>query len=240
MTMLIRNFQRSVIFLFVISVSYLLSISRPSTKASVENKNWKIQLIASPVPSVKRYRVVDQSNQYISQYSVLERLADLNEDLSRQFRKDLRAVLRNQEEKAFFWETPGMTLQSSKAAPFEFVILPAPALVNTQPTPEVFRDKFNLSDATAEFGVFPNLSGDAILIVPRPSKLDYSHFGAFLRHAPSKEVEELLYLIGKVALSRLSEKPVWISTCGTGVSWLHVRFDESPKYYSYSEFKTLV
>ena len=30
--------------------------------------------------------------------------------------------------------------------------------------------------------------------------------------------------------------PVWMSTSGAGVSWLHIRLDSRPKYYQYRPF----
>ena len=36
---------------------------------------------------------------------------------------------------------------------------------------------------------------------------------------------------------RLSAKPVWLSTAGAGVSWLHVRLDDRPKYYGYAPYR---
>jgi hypothetical protein len=36
---------------------------------------------------------------------------------------------------------------------------------------------------------------------------------------------------------RLSASPVWLSTSGLGVYWLHVRLDTHPKYYQYQPYK---
>ncbi len=46
--------------------------------------------------------------------------------------------------------------------------------------------------------------------------------------------------MGEVLLEQMNEheKPVWISTAGTGVPFLHVRFDSRPKYYSWDEYKS--
>ncbi len=32
--------------------------------------------------------------------------------------------------------------------------------------------------------------------------------------------------------------PVWLSTAGAGVSWLHVRLDDRPKYYGHGPYRT--
>ena len=37
--------------------------------------------------------------------------------------------------------------------------------------------------------------------------------------------------------SRKEQKQLWVSTCGTDVSWLHVRLDSNPKLYSFEPYK---
>jgi hypothetical protein len=39
--------------------------------------------------------------------------------------------------------------------------------------------------------------------------------------------------------ARLSARPVWLSTAGAGVAWLHVRLDDRPKYYGFDEYREL-
>lgn len=36
--------------------------------------------------------------------------------------------------------------------------------------------------------------------------------------------------------ARVGTRPVWLSTAGAGVAWLHVRLDDRPKYYSYRPY----
>ena len=43
----------------------------------------------------------------------------------------------------------------------------------------------------------------------------------------------------KMLDSRIEQKQLWVSTCGTDVSWLHVRLDSYPKSYSYEPYKKL-
>ncbi len=46
-------------------------------------------------------------------------------------------------------------------------------------------------------------------------------------------------MVGEQMKNRLKEGTmVWLSTCGTGVYWLHMRMDPSPKYYSYRPYKS--
>jgi len=36
---------------------------------------------------------------------------------------------------------------------------------------------------------------------------------------------------------RINAKRVWLSTAGMGVSWLHVRLDDRPKYYGHRPYR---
>jgi len=86
---------------------------------------------------------------------------------------------------------------------------------------------------------FANLGHDAILIVPCPenSSSDYGHFAAFLRHSGESQQHALWKLVGTAMQRRLSREPVWLSTAGGGVPWLHVRLDDRPKYYGYAPYR---
>ena len=89
---------------------------------------------------------------------------------------------------------------------------------------------------------FPNLGNDAVLVVPTPvgPSAAYVHLAAFVRHAPPAQVHELWRAVGAAVASRLSVKPMWVSTAGMGVAWLHVRLDDRPKYYGFTEYRGAV
>ena len=84
------------------------------------------------------------------------------------------------------------------------------------------------------------MSKDAILIVPQPvaEASAYGHLAAFVRLAPVPQRQSLWSAVGETLGRRVGEKPVWLSTAGTGVSWLHVRLDDRPKYYGYPPYLT--
>ena len=88
---------------------------------------------------------------------------------------------------------------------------------------------------------FPNLGNDAILVVPLPTDqrpaADYVHLAAFVRRAPAEQVHELWRVVGAAMEARLSDQPLWLSTAGMGVAWLHVRLDTRPKYYGFDEYR---
>ena len=83
---------------------------------------------------------------------------------------------------------------------------------------------------------FPNVGGDATLVAPREAgpRGAYGHMAAFVRGAPAAQQVALWAAVGEAlarTLAGLGERPVWLSTAGRGVPWLHVRLDSEPKYY---------
>ncbi len=91
---------------------------------------------------------------------------------------------------------------------------------------------------------FNNLGKDAFLIVPcqldEGSPNPYTHLANFIRLGKEQQIRTFLKEVS-VQMERLlierSGRKVWMSTCGLGVFWLHMRLDSSPKYYSYSPYK---
>lgn len=137
---------------------------------------------------------------------------------------------------AFRWETPSMTSASAQRS-FEFAVLDSPGLART-PDAAAFAEHFR---SPIEGGVveFPNLGNDAIMVVPCPlgPASAYGHLGAFVRQAPEPQQHALWMSVGAAMERRLGAKPVWLSTAGAGVSWLHVRLDDRPKYYGYAPYR---
>jgi hypothetical protein len=86
---------------------------------------------------------------------------------------------------------------------------------------------------------FPNLGRDAIMVVPCPigAASKYGHLAAFIRQAPESQKHALWEVVGEAMERRLGKSPVWLSTAGAGVSWLHVRLDDRPKYYGYGPYR---
>lgn len=100
-----------------------------------------------------------------------------------EFRSLFNTQLAESSFSAFRWETPPVT-SITVNRPFEFVLLDSPGLAR-HVEPKAFAEHF----ATApESGVveFPNLGGDAIMIVPCPiaTTSAYGHLAAFVRFAP--------------------------------------------------------
>jgi len=102
---------------------------------------------------------------------------------------------------------------------------------------------------------FRNLGGDALLVVPTPPSAgsragtdaadwreggcyaaSHAHLAAFVRGSAQRQQRLLWAAVATASLAALTEDrtgqaPLWVSTSGAGVSWLHVRLDASPKYY---------
>jgi hypothetical protein len=152
------------------------------------------------------------------------------------FRSFFIGVLAGSPFSAFRWETPPITTASANR-PFEFVLLDSPGLART-PDAAAFAEHFR---GEVEGGVveFPNLGKDAIMVVPCPlgPPSAYGHLAAFVREAPEAQQHALWNLVGAAMQRRLGTKPVWLSTAGAGVSWLHVRLDDRPKYYGYAPYR---
>jgi Family of unknown function (DUF6940) len=151
------------------------------------------------------------------------------------FRSLFNGLLADAPFAAFRWETPAVTA-ATLARPFEFVLLDSPGLAR-RPEPEAFADHFaGAADGVAVFG---NLGGDATLVVPCPvaEPAAYGHLAAFARLAPEAQRDALWRAVGGAMAHRVGAAPVWLSTAGAGVAWLHVRLDDRPKYYGFGPYR---
>lgn len=135
---------------------------------------------------------------------------------------------------AVFWEMPALN-RDCVAREFECVVVDGTALAGARPNPHPFRACFRSGQAVAGF---ENLGGDAFLVAPAPAgDADYAHLAAFLRNAPQTLQREFWSTLAAAVISRLDVKPLWVSTSGLGVAWLHARLDRQPKYYTYAPYR---
>jgi hypothetical protein len=139
---------------------------------------------------------------------------------------------------SFFWESTAVT-RASVHQPYEFVLVDSPQLWMVKPNSSPFANYLEATKDDASVVVFENLGKDAVLVVPRKhtNQTAYTHFAAFIRNAPNAQHHELFQRIGEALEERLSDQPLWVSTSGLGVYWLHIRLDFRPKYYSYLPYK---
>ena len=150
------------------------------------------------------------------------------------FREQFTTILAESPYTAFRWETPAVT-RETLTRPCEFVLLDSPSLART-PDREAFAEHFR---SDTEVVTFANLRGDAVLVVPTPLAAPecYGHLAAFVRKAPDPQRQALWIAVAEAMTLRIGEKPVWLSTAGAGVSWLHVRLDDRPKYYGFPGYR---
>ena len=78
-----------------------------------------------------------------------------------------------------------------------------------------------------------------MLVVPCPvgPHSAYGHVAAVVRSAPEEQKHALWACVGRAMGRRVGKAPVWLSTAGAGVSWLHVRLDDRPKYYGHAPYR---
>lgn len=138
----------------------------------------------------------------------------------------------------FFWEVAPASA-ATLGRPFECMVVPSNAVGNLRADRRPFSE-FIKSDADSVVRR-SNLGGDAELVIPTDSgAADYAHLGAFLRSAAAIQIDDLWRVTGEAALEwveRSPDRPLWISTSGLGVAWLHIRLDSRPKYYSYAPYR---
>lgn len=138
---------------------------------------------------------------------------------------------------AFFWEHPAL-YDRTLDAHAEFVLIDAPALAAERADPRAFAARFAAA-GDADVAVFANLGGDALLLAPRPrGPSGYAHLAAFVRTAPAGQIRALWREAGRAFAGLAGAAPVWLSTSGLGVPWLHLRFDRFPKYYQHVAYKS--
>jgi len=152
------------------------------------------------------------------------------------FRADLTALLAASEYTAYRWETPPVT-RARSTRPFEFVLMNSPRLA-PEPEPDAFSAYFDQQPASVDVLAIPNLGRTAMMIVPRQlsEPQTCAHLARFVRGAPEAQIHHLWQCVAETVLSKLSDRPLWLSTAGGGVSWLHVRVEGIPKYYTYRPY----
>ena len=153
------------------------------------------------------------------------------------FRSFWRGQLREIPFDAYRWETPPVTRENFDRR-FQCIVLDAPSLARR---PDVASFAEHIEGSSDDVATFPNLGGDAMLVVPTPRAPSnaYVQIGVFTRDAPESQQDALWRAVALAMRERVGERPVWLSTAGDGVAWLHVRLDSRPKYYRHAPFKAM-
>lgn len=143
---------------------------------------------------------------------------------------------------AYFWEMPAITaatLNRPHEFPYEFIVADSPSLASVRPDSTAFASHFHTATADESVIAFENLGGDAMLVAPCPVGYEnaYPHLAAFVCNAPVEQTHQFFQRLGTEVIARVSHQPLWISTSGLGVYWLHARLDSTPKYYTYAPYR---
>jgi hypothetical protein len=203
---------------------------RRQGKGRPEDMLWQVECEEMQSGWTRKYRLL-QGTASLSFDDVLILL-----DTDAAFRNFFLRMLADAPFAAYRWETPALT-QQTLGRPFEFVLLDSPGLDRAVER-EAFAEHFARA-GSATVVTFGNLGRDAILIAPVPQGPDkhYGHLAAFVRHASLAQKHDLWQAVAKALRQRISDQPVWLSTAGAGVSWLHVRLDDRPKYYGHRPYQ---
>ncbi|CBY41622.1 unnamed protein product [Oikopleura dioica] len=144
---------------------------------------------------------------------------------------------------AFKMETPAIS-SATVGNDFGMILIKANHLASATPDTVSFREHWNNCDEKSLICTFPNLGGDSLLVCPVPPRRKngrfdfetaktYGSIAQFFREA-SKDYQSAFFRSwstnGREASNKKSK--TYISTEGSGVAWLHLRFDPYPKYYS--------
>ncbi len=169
-----------------------------------------------------------------------EVLGGLLDEADLSLRAGLRLALADAPFPAFFWETSPVS-QATLDGLFRCVLVESPELSRVRAEPEPFARHFARPDGPP-LRSLANPGRDALLVVPFPlgPHAPYAHMASFMREGDPAQVDALWRRTGRVLAGRLKRAAgrVWVSTSGLGVSWVHVRLDQRPKYITWEAFRS--
>ncbi|GAB4419125.1 MAG: hypothetical protein OHK0039_31190 [Bacteroidia bacterium] len=116
---------------------------------------------------------------------------------------------------AYFWEVKPVRADTADEV-FEFVLVASSLLPGITADDTLFSEHFRDGDDVV---AFPNLGGDAQLVVPAPlgPSTAYAHLAAFVRQAPPAQVLHFWQRVGREYQQHLGAATRWLSTAGLGV-----------------------
>jgi hypothetical protein len=134
---------------------------------------------------------------------------------------------------SYCWECPPLSISDCDAA-FECVFVSSPSLARMATDACPFSGHFRPG---CEIATFWSLGGDALLVAPCPEETgNFAHLASFTATASVERQNALWQAVGEAVTSRIGPRPLWLSTAGHGVAWLHVRLDSRPKYYRHAPY----
>jgi len=148
-----------------------------------------------------------------------------------------------------FWECRPVTQETAMTTVFEFVGIVAAEMGKKPTDGNAFADKFVNNMGTLDCLQFMTPSPppkETNLLVPSrapDTQLSvYRSFGSFFKGAPQEQVHNMLELLGKHIPDRMAARgdkglPLYVSTAGYDIAWVHLRLDNVPKYYRFKKYK---
>ncbi|MAT97111.1 MAG: hypothetical protein CL608_08215 [Anaerolineaceae bacterium] len=192
----------------------------------------KAKIKVLPDGRIQQYKILDGERPFTYQETVQKWQSD------EPFRIFFINLLADAPFAAYFWETPPIT-KETLIRPFEFVLVNAPQLAKVPAQRHAFASYFSADPVPDPVVDFPNLGGDAHLIVPCPQAPadQFAHLAIFCRSASLVQQHQFWQRVGTAVQNQVGERPLWVSTSGLGVYWLHVRLDSRPKYYTFGPYR---
>lgn len=194
-------------------------------------KEWRVRTFSAGAET-QRWELLDAQGRTLTFDDVVRGWRE-RED----FRLFWCSSLRNAPFDAYAWECPPVTANTLSRG-FDCVFVASPLLARMPADSQAFAEHFRPDQSVATFA---NLGGDAVLVAPSPADGgdNYSHLASFVATAPASQQDALWKAVGEACNRRIGTKPVWISTAGLGVAWLHVRLDDRPKYYRHTPYMSV-
>jgi len=222
-------------------ISFLDPSSMQSKSASATTGGCKatIKRISSNIMKIQ----IAANGKPLTWREMLDHLAGGNGGGGRQA---LTEALRECSYPTFFFECPPLTSTSMDQS-FECVLVDSPGLRRvTVGDPNPFKEHLQRAKSSGQdVAVFLNLGRTSTLVCPcaatGESLEPYGHIASVMRKAPEERVAHLWATISREVSKALREwrGPVYLSTCGLDVDWLHVRLDPEPKYYQYAPYRNM-
>ena len=242
---------RSILYLVIVTYYYCLGDNNLKQLSKMSKDGYQIEIEILPSLNKKliyKYRCLDRSIP-MTYGKFLDLLSDISTSKGAQFRHIFIETIKNFPSIAFFFECISITSSEVNSKPIEFILMESNELAAITVDGIPFHNKFEHLDNNQLVISFNNLGGDSTLIVPCPIYINtdskspdqsYAHFAHFIRKGGRIQIDKLLVKIGEELKRILRESPntkKYLSTSGLGVSYLHVRIDNVPKYYQYAPYK---
>ncbi|MCE7996859.1 MAG: hypothetical protein HEP71_33165 [Roseivirga sp.] len=184
---------------------------------------------SEPESGTTQYRV-SKNGQLLSNREFIDLLSS-----SDSFIQFFNELLKTSPYEGYFWELKPVNENSLNEA-LEFVLVESNRIAQKRPDPRPFLEHLEGLQWAAAFG---NLGKNAQLVAPaiagKPRQ--YAHIAGFVRNAPDEQIKAFWQLVGQEFEKSIGPENKWLSTAGFGVSWLHVRIDQRPKYYRHKAYK---